>query len=94
MLRFNPSNQTEVLPLEGVPTTTDRAAYEISNRLLKESFSRCWHSGRDALITDEGSLTAVLYSRELGELLISISRKSTVVYNFSDGKKLYEAGAR
>ncbi len=94
MLRFNPGNQTEVLRFETVPATTDRAAYEISNHLLKESFSRCWHSGPDALIPDEGSLAAVVYSREHGELLISISKKKTVVYNFSDRKQLYEAAAR
>jgi len=94
MLRFNPGNQTEVLPFETVPATTDRAAWEISNRLLKESFSRCWHSGQEALIPDEGSLAAVVYSREHGELLISISKKTTVVYNFSDRKKLYETAAR
>lgn len=94
MLRFNPGNQTEVLPFETVPATTDRAAFEISNHLLKESFRRCWHSGPDALIPDEGSLAAVVYSREHGELLISIGKKSTVVYSFSDRKKLYETAAR
>ena len=94
MLRFNPRNQAEVLPIESVPATTDRAAYEISNHLLKESFRRCWHSGPDALIPDEGSLAAVVYSREHGELLISIGSKSTVVYNFSDRKKLYDTAAR
>jgi hypothetical protein len=94
MLRFNPKNQTEVLPIETVSATTDRAVYEISNRLLKESFSRCWHSGPDALIPDEDSLAAVVYSREHGELLISISKKKTVVYSFSDRKKLYETAAR
>jgi hypothetical protein len=90
MLRFNPRNHTEVLPFETVPSTTDRATHEISNQLLKQSFRRCWHSGPDALIPDEGSLAAVVYSREHGELLISISKNSTVVYSFSDKRKLYE----
>jgi hypothetical protein len=94
MLRFNPNKLDEILPLEKVPVTTDRAVQEMSNRLLKESFRRCWQSGSEALIPDEGSFAVVVYSREHGELLISISKKSAVVYNFSDRKKLYETAAR
>jgi hypothetical protein len=94
MLRYNPKDHNEILPLDKLPATTDRAVREMSNHLLKESFRRCWQAGGEALIPDEGSLAAVVYSREHGELLISISKKSTVVYNFSDRKKLYETAAR
>ena len=94
MLRFNPKQLDGILPLEELPATTDRAVEEISNRLLKESFRRCWHSGSEALIPDEGSFAVVVYSREHGELLISVSKKSSVVYSFSDRKKLYETAAR
>jgi hypothetical protein len=94
MLRFNPKNQKEILPFDRQPPTTDRAVQEMSNHLLKESFRRCWHSGLDALIPDEGALAAVVFSREHGELLISVSSDSTVVYSFSDRKKLYETRDR
>ena len=94
MLRFNPKNQNEILPLDKFPPTTDRAVHEMSNHLLKESFRRCWHAGLEALIPDEGSLAVVVYSREHGELLISCDKKSAIVYSFSDRKKLYETAAR
>jgi hypothetical protein len=94
MLRFNPKDQHAILSMDKLPATRDRAVYEMSNNLLKQSIRRCWQSGGEALIPDEGSFAAVVYSREHGELLISISKKSSVVYSFSDRKKLYETAAR
>src|SRR5579872_4827838 len=90
LLRFNPKTQNEILPFDKLPAITDRAVREMSSHLLKESFRRCWHAGLDALVPDEGALAAVVYSREHGELLISISTDSTIVYSFSDRQKLYE----
>jgi hypothetical protein len=93
MLRFNPKDQREILAFDKIPAITDRAVHEMSNHLLKEAFRHCWHSGMEALIPDEGSLSVVLYSKEHGDLLISSGSKDTLVHCFSDRKTLYKKGS-
>jgi hypothetical protein len=90
MLRFNPKDQREILAFDKIPAITDRAVHEMSNHLLKEAFRHCWHSGMEALIPDEGSLSVVLYSKDHGDLLISSGSKDTIVYSFTDRKTLYK----
>jgi len=92
MLRFHPKDQAEILPIDKVPAVTDRAVHEMSKHLVKEVFRHCWHAGAEALIPDEGSLSAVLYSKEHGDLLISTGGKASIVHSFSDRKTLYKKG--
>jgi hypothetical protein len=94
MLRFNPKDQGAILPLDKAPAVTDRAVHEMSNHLLMGAFRHCWHAGGEALIPDEGTLAAVIYSREHGDLLISSGKQATVVHSFSDRKTLYEKKPR
>lgn len=94
MLRFNPKEQDQILPLEKHAPVTDYAVHEMSSLLMKQTMRRCWHSGPDALIPEEGTLSVVVYSREHGELLISTGKASTVVYNFTTKKSLYESKGR
>jgi hypothetical protein len=93
MLRFHPKDQREILAFDKIPAITDRAVHEMSNHLLKEAFRHCWHSGMEALIPDEGSLSVVLYSKEHGDLLISSGSKDTLVHSFSDRKTLFKRGS-
>lgn len=89
MLRFNPTDQQSLLPLDDSNATTDLAVHEMSQHLLNNVFRHCWHSNRNALIPDEGSFVANVYSKTHGDLLISTGPQSTVVYSFSTRQKLY-----
>lgn len=94
MLRFNPNEQEQILPLAKIEPVTDHAVHEMSSLLMRQTMRRCWHSGADALIPEEGTLSVVVYSREHGELLISTGKASTIVYNFTTKKSLYESKGR
>ena len=89
MLRFNPSNQPKLLSIDEKGAFTDHAAHEMGRHLLDNVFRHCWHSGMNALIPDDGSLVANVYSMTQGDLLISTGPKSTVVHSFTDNATLY-----
>jgi hypothetical protein len=91
MLRFNPADQPALLPLDKANVTTDHAAHAMSSHLLDNIFRHCWHRGMDALIPDQGSLVANVYSRTHGDLLISTSPKSSVAHGFTENKTLYQS---
>lgn len=90
MLRFNPNDKDSLLPPGGSVKVTDAGAVELSRHLLRTAFGRCWHRGPEALIPPTGTLTADLYSKEHGELLVATDKKSATVYNFTSNKKLFE----
>jgi hypothetical protein len=90
MLRFNPEDQTSIIPLEQGKKVTDRGAAEISRHLLSVVFGHCWHSGKQALIPPKGSISAVLYSKDHGDLLISDDKQTAIVFNFTERKTLYQ----
>ncbi len=90
MLRINPADQAKLVPLDAAKRVTDRAAFEMSRHLLNTVFGHCWHSGKDALIPPVGNLSAVLYSKEHGDLLISDDGKNSVAHSFTARKTLYE----
>lgn len=89
MLRFNPTDQPKLLPLDKANVITDRAAHEMSQHLLNNVFRHCWHSGMKALIPDSGSFVVNVYSKTHGDLLISTGPKLSIAHSFSDGKTLY-----
>jgi hypothetical protein len=89
MLRFNPADQTALLPLENTKPSTDYAALAMSRHMLDNLFGHCWHSGMEALIPDAGSFVANVYSKTEGDLLISTGPKSNVVHSFTDNKTIY-----
>lgn len=89
MLRFHPADQPKVLSLEKASVVSDRAAFAMSQHLMAVVFRHCWHSGADALLPDEGTLAAVVYSREHGDLLLSSGGVGQVAYNFTENKQLY-----
>ncbi len=62
----------------------------MSRHLLNTAFGHCWHSGKDALIPPAGSLAAVLYAKEYGDLLISVDDRTAVAHDFTSRKTLYE----
>jgi len=45
---------------------------------------------KQALIPTKGSISAVLYSRDHGDLLISTDKQTAIVYNFTERKTLYQ----
>jgi hypothetical protein len=90
MLRFNPQDQASLISLDKGKKVTDRGAAEMSRHLLSVVFGHCWHSGRQALIPPKGSIAAVLYSKDHGDLLISDDQKTAIVYSFTERKTLYE----
>ena len=90
MLRFNPDDQAAIIPLDKGTKVTDRGAAEMSRHILSAVFKHCWHSGNQALIPPTGSIAAVLYSKEHGDLLISSDKKTAMVYNFTNRTTLYQ----
>jgi hypothetical protein len=93
MLRFAPADQEALLPLSKGKVITDHAAGEMSQHLLNNVFRHCWHSGMNALIPDQGSFVANVYSRTHGDLLISTGPHSAVVHNFTDRRTLYSTNS-
>jgi hypothetical protein len=90
MLRFNPEDQASIVPLDKATKVVDKGAAEMARHLLSVIFRHCWHSGMQALIPPKGSISAVLYTKEYGDLLISDDKQTAVVFNFTDQKTLYQ----
>ena len=90
MLRFNPEDQDSIVPLGKGTKVTDRGAAEMSRHLLSVVFGHCWHSGKQTLIPPRGSIAAVLYSKDHGDLLISADENTAIVYDFTHRNTLYQ----
>ncbi len=90
MLRFNPEDQALIVPLDKGRKVIDQGAAEMSRHLVSVVFKHCWHRGVQALIPPKGSISAVLYSKDHGDLLISDDKQTAVVFSFTDKKILYE----
>lgn len=90
MLRFSPDDSEILVPLANAGKITDAGTVEMSRHLLKTAFGRCWHRGPEALIPPAGTLSADVYSKEHGELLIATDTKSATVYNFTANKMVFE----
>jgi RNA polymerase sigma factor (sigma-70 family) len=90
MLRFNPADLASIVRLEEGKKVTDRGAFELSRNVIDAVFGHCWHSGKQALLPTVGNISAVLYSKEHGDLLISDDGQKPVVHNFSTRKTLYQ----
>jgi hypothetical protein len=90
LLRFNPKDLDKILPLDSEKKGTDKGNYEMARGLLPAAVNHSWQSNGKALIPPEATFSAVLYSAEYGDLLISAGPDEAVVYDFSDRKSLYE----
>ena len=57
----------------------------MSRHLLSVIFRHCWQrGGNQALIPPKGSIAAVVYSKDHGDLLISDDGVAPAVYNFTE----------
>jgi hypothetical protein len=90
MLRFNPEDQAAIIPLDKGKQVEDRGIHEMSRHMLRSIFGHCWHSGDEALIPTKGTISAVLYTKEHGDLLISVSGDQVIAHDFTSRKTLYE----
>jgi RNA polymerase sigma factor (sigma-70 family) len=90
MLRFNPADQASIVRLDDGKKVTDRGAFELGRNFIDAVFGHCWHSGKQALLPPSGNITAVLYSKEHGDLLISDDGQKPIVHSFSTKKTLYQ----
>jgi hypothetical protein len=90
MLRFNPNDADSIIKLSAAESAVDKGASELARAVLAATFRHCYHRGQEALIPPEGAIAADLFSRELGDVLISADGKTAVVYSFTDRKMLYE----
>ena len=90
MLRFNPEEQAAILPLDQVRKSSDQGAAELTRHLLAVTVRHCWHRGQEVMLPPKGSLAAVLYTREHGDLLISFGDQTKMAYNFTKRQALYE----
>jgi hypothetical protein len=90
LLRFNPKDAESIIKFSAGKKTDDKGASELAQVLIAGAFRHCYHRGKDALIPPEGALAADLYSRELGDVLISVAEPTIVVHNFTDGTTMYE----
>jgi hypothetical protein len=88
MLRFNPKDQGTLLPISSDGASTDHAIHEMGRHMLNNVFRHCWHSGMNALLPDEGSFVANVYSTTEGDLLISTGPKSNIVHSFTAKRTL------
>jgi hypothetical protein len=90
MLRFNPKDADSILKLDGGKSITDKSAGELAHAILLAAMRHCYHSSGDALVPPEHAIAATLYSKELGDVLISIDGTTSIVYSFTDGQELFE----
>jgi hypothetical protein len=96
MLRLNPEEQAAIVPLEKGERVSDRGTWEMSRHLLQVVIRHCWQSTKEGgrrqevLIPPKGAFAAVLYSKEHGDLLISGDERTSIAYNFTERKALYE----
>ena len=61
----------------------------MARHLLASTFRHCYHRGQDALIPPKDAIAVDLYSKEHGNLLISVDNKVAVVYNFTERAEMY-----
>jgi len=96
MLRFNPGEQAAILPLTKGKKVTDQGLTELSRHLLTVVIRHCYQSSKEGgrrqevLIPPKGALAVVLYSKDHGDLLISVDDKTATAFSFTDRKVLYE----
>ena len=90
LLRFNPKDADSIIKLSNGKTEADKGAAELAQHIVAATFRHCYHRGMDALVPAEKAIAATLYSQEIGDVLISITDKDSVVYNFTNQAKLYE----
>jgi hypothetical protein len=62
----------------------------MSRHFVSVVFGHCWHRGKDALIPPQGSIAAVLYSKNHDDLLISADKQTATVYDFTHTNMLYQ----
>ena len=90
MLRFNPADQPTIISFEKGQKGRDVGTVELSRQLLETAIMHCYHRSMEVLIPGKGSLAAVIYSKEHGDLLISDAGKEVVAFNFTTRKTIYE----
>ena len=90
MLRFNPEDQPAIIALDQGNKVQDQGVCEMSRHMLRSVFGHCWHRGDQALIPTKGAISAVLYTKEHGDLLVSETGEEAVVHNFTSSRTLYE----
>ena len=90
MLRFNPKDAEAIIRLSSGKQVAGKGAVALARAVLAAVWSHCWYGDPDALIPDERSIAADVFSQELGDVLFSGDDKAAVVYNFTDRQSLYE----
>ncbi len=90
MLRFNPKDADAIIKFSAGKAVTDKGALELAQCVVARAVQHCWQSNGDALIPSPRTIAAVVYSRELGDVLFSGDDTTAVVYDFTDNKSLYE----
>jgi hypothetical protein len=90
MLRFNPKDADAIIKLNAGKAGVDRGAAELARAVLRSVFGHCYHAGDKALIPPEHAIAADVFSREMGNVLLSGSDTDGAVYNFTSRKMLYE----
>jgi len=90
MLRFNPKDADSIIKLDAGKKIVDRGASELARLMVAGTFRHCYHRDKNALIPPEHAIAVDLYSKELGDILISADDKIAIVHNFTTGATLYE----
>jgi hypothetical protein len=92
LLRFNPADYSELIAPLGAQPGSQAELLDQTTTVLRRSFLRLYHKGNDALIPDAGVLGAVLYSDNLGDLIISEGAERSGVYSVSGRRVLFDGG--
>jgi hypothetical protein len=93
LLRFNPSDYAEFIAPVGVQESSQAELLEQTTNVLERSFKRLYHKGSNASIPNVGVLAGVLFTDNLGDIIINEGGERPIIYSLNDRRALYDGGA-
>jgi hypothetical protein len=84
MIRMNPMDSTNYLKITGAKRIEDKGFSSLSLLVLNDIFTRCYHSGMDALIPYAGDYTIDVLSEKEGDFLIGVGDGKMQYFNVTN----------
>ena len=93
MLRFNPSDyQVFIRPANAQPGSQGQTVEQSAN-VLERNFGYLYHSGKDALIPDEGAIAGVFGGKTVGDVIVHEGGpRPSLVYSIKEKRILFQGG--
>ncbi|MCX6144209.1 MAG: S41 family peptidase [Ignavibacteriales bacterium] len=93
MIRFNPTDYLVFIRPAKAQTGSHGQIVDRSREVLERNFRFLYHSGKDALIPDEGILAGVLSGKTIGDVIVHEGgQKPSIVYSIKEKRVLFEGG--